>query len=243
MKELTHSVGGAKSMGREIKSGKYRHFKGMEYEVLYVAKHSETLEDMVVYRALYGDGGIWVRPASMWSEKVYKDGRTVPRFAPIDDVQQGQQYKTPDNPYRSMGRPQVQVYKIIDAIQIAFPGCEDYYDLLMEEVINVDEAGMVGSDLFEDIYAADPDRYVKLPSAEEVGDEVFMARFIENELPFGTLRQTFMELLEEHPVNIFSKFKEMLVELEISQLWYDYQEMAFMSAAAAWCDDNDLDYL
>ena len=57
---------------REIKIGKkYRHFKGMEYQVIGTAKHSETLEPMVVYRALYGDHGLWVRPASMWCEKFF----------------------------------------------------------------------------------------------------------------------------------------------------------------------------
>lgn len=64
----------------EIKIGRYRHFKGNEYEVLYVAKHSETLEPMVVYRALYGEHGIWVRPASMWNEDVTRDGITKRRF-------------------------------------------------------------------------------------------------------------------------------------------------------------------
>ena len=49
--------------------------------MLFVAKHSETLEDLVVYRALYGEGGIWARPVSMWQETVEKDGKTVPRFA------------------------------------------------------------------------------------------------------------------------------------------------------------------
>ena len=60
--------------------GKYRHFKGNEYEVIAIAKHSETLEEMVVYKALYGDGGYWVRPASMWNETVIKDGKTFKRF-------------------------------------------------------------------------------------------------------------------------------------------------------------------
>ena len=64
----------------EIKLGKYRHFKGNEYEVLAMAKHSETLEEMVVYRALYGDGGVWVRPAAMWNEMVTREGKTFPRF-------------------------------------------------------------------------------------------------------------------------------------------------------------------
>ena len=69
----------------EIAKGKYRHYKGNEYEVLYVATHSETLEPMVVYRALYGDFGVWVRPASMWNEYVEKDGVKVRRFTWIED--------------------------------------------------------------------------------------------------------------------------------------------------------------
>ena len=64
----------------EIKLGKYRHFKGNEYEVIGIARHSETLEEMVVYRALYGEGGLWVRPAEMWNEIVEREGKTFPRF-------------------------------------------------------------------------------------------------------------------------------------------------------------------
>lgn len=69
----------------EIKTGKYRHFKGNEYEVIATARHSETLEEMVVYKALYGDGGIWVRPVSMWSETVIKDGVEYERFTYIGE--------------------------------------------------------------------------------------------------------------------------------------------------------------
>ncbi|MBE6905545.1 DUF1653 domain-containing protein [Marasmitruncus massiliensis] len=72
-------------MESEIKPGRYRHFKGNEYNVLYIAKHSETLESMVVYQALYGDGGIWVRPASMWNEEVEMDGAIYKRFEYIDE--------------------------------------------------------------------------------------------------------------------------------------------------------------
>ena len=68
-----------------IRPGKYRHFKGMEYEVLFTAKHSETEEELVVYRALYGDFGYWVRPASMWMETVESDGKVVPRFSYIGE--------------------------------------------------------------------------------------------------------------------------------------------------------------
>ena len=64
----------------ELKLGRYRHFKGNEYEVVGVAKHSETLEPMVVYRALYGEGGLWVRPLSMWNEHVEREDYSGPRF-------------------------------------------------------------------------------------------------------------------------------------------------------------------
>ncbi len=68
-----------------IKIGKYRHFKGNEYRVLYIAKHSETLEEMVVYQALYGDFGIWVRPAAMWDEIIERNGLTLRRFEYIGE--------------------------------------------------------------------------------------------------------------------------------------------------------------
>ena len=68
-----------------IETGRYRHFKGNEYEVLYIAKHSETMEDMVVYRALYGEKGVWVRPANMWDETITRDGKTFKRFEKIED--------------------------------------------------------------------------------------------------------------------------------------------------------------
>ena len=66
-----------------IKPGRYRHFKGNEYEVIGTARHSETREELVVYRALYGDFGLWVRPVSMWNETVERDGKTYRRFTYI----------------------------------------------------------------------------------------------------------------------------------------------------------------
>lgn len=69
---------------RKIKvGGKYRHFKGKEYLVLYLAKHSETLEDMVVYEALYGDKKVWVRPLDMFLGKKEVDGKEIYRFEEI----------------------------------------------------------------------------------------------------------------------------------------------------------------
>ena len=67
-----------------IRPGRYRHFKGREYEVLGIARHSEDESPMVVYRPLYNDSGLWVRPADMWNDTVIRDGRTYTRFVRAD---------------------------------------------------------------------------------------------------------------------------------------------------------------
>jgi hypothetical protein len=66
-----------------LESGKYRHYKGNDYDVIGVATHSETREAMVVYRPLYGEGALWVRPLAMFTENVIVDGKEVPRFAKV----------------------------------------------------------------------------------------------------------------------------------------------------------------
>ena len=68
-----------------MKKGIYRHYKGKEYELIDIAIHSETLEEMVVYRALYGEQKLWVRPANMWEEEVEVDGKKVKRFEYINN--------------------------------------------------------------------------------------------------------------------------------------------------------------
>lgn len=72
-------------MEQNLKPGIYRHFKGGEYELIGIVTHSETLEKMVLYRALYGEKDIWVRPISMWSDTVEKDGIFVHRFTYIGE--------------------------------------------------------------------------------------------------------------------------------------------------------------
>lgn len=69
----------------DIKPGIYQHFKGNRYEVIGIANHSETMEPMVVYRALYGEHGLWVRPAAMWNEIVDKPNYQGPRFFPVEE--------------------------------------------------------------------------------------------------------------------------------------------------------------
>lgn len=68
-------------MAGQVRPGRYRHYKGREYEVLGIARHSETEEALVVYRCLYGDYSLWVRPLAMFIEEVEVDGALRPRFA------------------------------------------------------------------------------------------------------------------------------------------------------------------
>ena len=76
-----------------IPTGRYRHFKGNEYEVIAIARHSETEEPMVVYMALYGEGGMWVRPAGMWNETVERGGKTYKRFYRLDRIERVERYE------------------------------------------------------------------------------------------------------------------------------------------------------
>jgi hypothetical protein len=69
-----------------IKPGRYRHYKGQDYEVIGCARHSETEEELVVYRALYGDRGLWVRPIAMFTEQLSIDGTSVPRFSFLQEA-------------------------------------------------------------------------------------------------------------------------------------------------------------
>lgn len=69
-----------------IRPGRYRHFKGNEYLVLGTARHSETLEEMVIYKALYGEGEVWVRPLAIWLKPAVRDGKEIERFTWIGEA-------------------------------------------------------------------------------------------------------------------------------------------------------------
>src|SRR4051812_5135000 len=91
------ALGGRKPMS-DVAPGRYRHYKGREYIVLGVAKHSETQEDMVVYRQEYGDHGLWVRPMRMFQETVKVDGKEVSRFQLLPSISEGGQSHFADIP-------------------------------------------------------------------------------------------------------------------------------------------------
>jgi predicted N-acetyltransferase YhbS len=107
----------------DIKKGRWRHYKGNDYEVLDMARHSETLEPMVVYRALYGEGGVWVRPAAMWHETVHVTGASTARFTYTGDMALSLRPETPDD------------YRITENLtreafwNLMRPGCDEHFVL------------------------------------------------------------------------------------------------------------------
>lgn len=150
-------------MKEEIRCGKYRHFKGNEYEVIGVAHHSETMEEMVVYRALYGEGGLWVRPASMWNETVERDGKQYQRFTYIgDEANEGQEKK-----FGSINEA-IELSVVLEAYEEATNDWTYYYDLEKHENIYIFTSSFMDDEEERELVAAEPDRFIKLPKKDEI---------------------------------------------------------------------------
>ncbi len=147
-------------MSDTIKPGKYRHFKGNEYEVIGTANHSETMEEMVVYRALYGEGGLWVRPASMWNETVERDGKTYKRFTYIGG----------DEQECSGGRKGagVELMVVLEAFEDASNNWTLYYDLSNHEIMYIFESGYMDDEEERELLANEPERFIRLPKKQEI---------------------------------------------------------------------------
>ena len=107
-----------------IQPGRYLHFKGNTYEVIGIARHSETEEPLVVYRALYGDGGLWVRPADMWNETVERGGKTYKRFYRLDRIERVEQYEQLFD--EASVHPNKEALRLLDAYLTSGQWLEDY---------------------------------------------------------------------------------------------------------------------
>lgn len=127
-----------------IPLGRYRHFKGNEYEVIAIAKHSETEEPMVVYKALYGEGGLWVRPAAMWNETVERDGKTFKRFYRLDRIERIEKYERLFD--KVTEHPDEEKLTALDAYYTSGEWLEDY---------TADENGELPPDLKRGVLAQD----------------------------------------------------------------------------------------
>lgn len=129
---------------QSIPLGRYRHFKGKDYEVIAIARHSETEEPMVVYRALYGDGGVWVRPAAMWNETVERDGKIYRRFYRLDRIERVEKYERLFD--EASARPDVEKLRRLEAYYTSGEWREDY---------EADEQGELPPDLKRGVLSQD----------------------------------------------------------------------------------------
>jgi hypothetical protein len=127
-----------------IPPGRYRHFKGKEYQVIAIARHSETEEPMVVYRALYGEHGLWVRPASMWNETVERSGKTYKRFYRLDRIERVEKYERLFDEVAT--HPDEEKLRLLDAYYTSGEWREDY---------EADERGELPPDLKRGVLSQD----------------------------------------------------------------------------------------
>lgn len=127
-----------------IPPGCYRHFKGRDYEVIAIARHSESEEPMVVYRALYGEGGVWVRPAQMWNEPVERGGKTYRRFYRLDRIERVEKYERLFD--EASARPDAEKLRQLDAYYTSGEWREDY---------EADERGELPPDLKRGVLSQD----------------------------------------------------------------------------------------
>ncbi len=135
---------------RTILPGVYRHFKGNYYKMLCIARHSETTEPMVVYKALYGDGDVWTRPAYMWNETVEHDGQTVLRFRRLSLEERVSFYEALFDEVSSAGDPSA------SDVQQKLRILEDYYTSEQwREDYEADEQGLLPDDLKRGVLSQD----------------------------------------------------------------------------------------
>ena len=148
-----------------IAPGLYRHFKGNHYRVLAIARHSETTEPMVVYQALYGTGGIWVRPADMWNETVERDGKVIRRFSPLSRAERVAFYEkifdevqsAPRDALRdTLGDGRQEIAQSGDELHMKARLLDEYYTSGMwQEDYEADEAGAFPADLKRGVLSQD----------------------------------------------------------------------------------------
>ena len=136
-----------------IVPGLYRHFKGKYYRVLSIARHSETTEPMVVYQALYGNNGIWVRPADMWNETVERDGKTIRRFQPLNRADRVAFYERIFDEVRNMSR---ETAASGEETRMKISLLDEYYTSgEWQEDYEADEAGLLPADLKRGVLSQD----------------------------------------------------------------------------------------
>lgn len=207
-----------------IKPGIYEHYKGNRYELIAIANHSETLEKMVVYKALYEEGEYWVRPLSMWEEVIEVNGKRLPRFRYIESQNR---------------HPDVYLEDIADNLEEATDCWEQYLNIRTGEFEALSDGTYIETDekLAEKIEESED--YIRLPNQREIHEYDIMENFaasIENADMSGRL---FSALNGRKP---FRHFKDEINYIGIAEEYYSFKAAALLKIAKIWCEENDIIY-
>ena len=206
------------------KPGIYEHYKGNRYELIAIANHSETLEKMVVYRALYGEGEYWVRPLSMWAELVEVDGKSLPRFRYIDS-------KAKD--------ADVYLEDIADKLEETTDCWEQYLNIRTGKFETLSDGTYIETDeeLAEKI--EESDEYIRLPNQREIPEYNIMENFAANIENTDVSNRLFSALKGRKP---FRHFKDEINYIGIAEEYYRFKSAALLRIAQDWCEANDIAY-
>ena len=227
--------------------GIFRHYKGGMYELQSTAKHSETLESLAIYRALYGEGGVWARPLSMWSEPVTHDGITEPRFtymaSSLDELDSKRLFQV--------------IEDIVEYVEMDNDGSEwsGFYSMEDGTVVIIEKRflGIVedsGEDDDFSTYSEDEregialamkicfsGKFISLPGSRDADEYSMMEEFCSEPLNIRVA-----EALERaiQGKGAFRRFKDTVNRLSLDDLWYAYRDTAYRRFAREWCMENDI---
>lgn len=206
-----------------VENGIYQHFKGGKYKLLNIAINSETMERMVVYKSLYGEEKIWVRPLSMWNEIVEYNGSKLPRFKLLSEEEQ------------IKISPEV----IADKLEETTDFWQQYFNIKTGEFEALSDGTYVETDLELAEKIENSDDYVRLPNQYDINEYNIMEQFAEsltNHLQASSLCNA---LRVRKP---FRKFKDQLNYLGLEDKYYSYRHLKYIEIAREWCIKNQIIY-
>ena len=218
-----------KHFKRELLNFEERDTNKYLYEIIGVATHSETREQMMVYKPLYGDGGMYVRPLEMFLSEVDHE-----------------KYPNVTQKYRFEKIPTVPLKLISDAIEMASDEWRQFLDIEEMEIVSIPDDPYLfydGKEAFEEltdkIDAEYRSRYFRLPDQYDIHEHSIMERFVW-ELPEGEMQNYLDNAI--HRKGAFRRFKDGIRHYGIEQDWYDYLDEAHRKLAIEWCEDNGFRY-
>ena len=211
-------------MGNTIAiNGIYQHFKGGKYKVLDIATNSETMATMVVYKALYGDEKVWVRPLEMWNEIVEYNGIKRSRFKLLSEKEQ----------------IKISLEVIADKLEETTDCWEQYFNIKTGEFEALSDGTYIETDLelAENIESSDD--YIRLPNQYDINEYNIMEQFAESLDNITQINILYNILKGKKP---YRKFKDQINYLGLAEQYYSFRHSKYIEIAKEWCENNNILY-